>query len=148
MRAFILATLFGVGALLLAGEAEAQYRYVDAKGISKVTQYKADIPEAQRDAAVWVGPTGIGKPALSTDAKAAAAREETYRRSGIAQAEAIRGGTANEAQGNETKRNRDYRTKKAEGRDHPMAEMCIAKEDRVMVSPGHWEVRGTCTPTH
>jgi hypothetical protein len=148
MRAFILATLLGAGALLLAGEAEAQYRYVDAKGTSKVTQYKADIPEAQRDAAVWVGPTGIGKPALSTDANAAAAREEAYRRSGIAQAEAIRGGRANEARENEVSRNRDSRLKKAEGRANPMAEMCVSKEDRIMVSPGHWEVRATCTPTH
>lgn len=64
MIRFILAALAGA-LLLTAASAEAQYRYTDDKGITKTVQYKLDVPKDYRDAAVWTGPTGIGKPALS-----------------------------------------------------------------------------------
>ena len=39
----------GAGLLLLAGQADAQWRYTDDKGASKVTQYKLDVPAPYRD---------------------------------------------------------------------------------------------------
>ena len=76
---FAVAVGLGTGILLVAGEADAQYRYTDATGASKVAQYKLDIPAPYRDAAVWIGPTGIGKPALSEDARQTKRRDELYR---------------------------------------------------------------------
>ena len=76
---FALTLGLGAGILLIAGEAGAQYRYTDAEGVSKVVQYKLDVPVTYRDAAVWVGPTGIGKPALSEDARAAKRRDDAHR---------------------------------------------------------------------
>lgn len=76
---FAVATGLGAGILLVAGEADAQYRYTDAKGASKVAQYKLDVPAAYRDAAVWIGPTGIGKPALSEAARETKRRDDIYR---------------------------------------------------------------------
>jgi hypothetical protein len=76
---FAVAAGLGAGILLVAGAADAQYRYTGADGISKVVQYKLDIPAAYRDAAVWIGPTGVGKPALSDDARATKRREDIYR---------------------------------------------------------------------
>ena len=73
------ATGLGAGILLVAGAADAQYRYTDAAGVSKVAQYKLDIPAPYRDAAVWIGPTGIGKPALSEEARQTKRRDEIYR---------------------------------------------------------------------
>jgi hypothetical protein len=59
----------GLGAFVVLGArpVDAQYRYTDDKGASKVTQYKLDVPAPYRDSAVWIGPTGVGKPALSEE---------------------------------------------------------------------------------
>ena len=73
------ATGLGVGILLVAGEAGAQYRYSDAKGVSKVVPYKLDVPEPYRDSAVWIGPTGVGHPALSDGARETKRRDDMYR---------------------------------------------------------------------
>ncbi len=54
-------------------------------GVSKVTQYKLDVPAPYRDAAVWIGPIGIGKPALS-EQRQVKQREDAYRRIGEAHA--------------------------------------------------------------
>ena len=53
-------------------------------GVSKVTQYKLDVPAPYRDAAVWIGPTGIGKPALSEEQRQVRQRDAAYRRIGEA----------------------------------------------------------------
>ena len=63
---------------------DAQYRYTDDKGVTKVTQYKLDVPAPYRDAAVWIGQTGVGKPALSEEQRRAKQRDDAYRRIGIA----------------------------------------------------------------
>lgn len=73
------ATGLGVGILLVAGEAGAQYQYTDAKGVSKVVPYKLDVPTQYRDSAVWIGPTGVGHPALSDGARETKRREDLYR---------------------------------------------------------------------
>jgi len=86
MRAFVLTIGLGASLLLFSGQADAQYMYTDDKGVSKVTQYKLDIPEPYRDAAVWVGPTGVGKPGLSEEARQTKQREDAYRRIGEADA--------------------------------------------------------------
>jgi hypothetical protein len=77
MRRLIVTVGLGAGLLLLAGPVAAQYRYTDDKGVSKVTQYKADIPADYRDAAVWVGPA---KAALSTEQKQAEIQADAQRR--------------------------------------------------------------------
>jgi hypothetical protein len=82
---FAVATGLGAGILLVAGEVDAQYRYTDTEGASKVVQYKLDVPAVYRDAAVWIGPTGIGKPALSEDARQTKRREDAYRGSATQQ---------------------------------------------------------------
>lgn len=46
---FAVALGLGVAILLVAREAGAQYRYADANGVSKVVQYKLDVPAAQRE---------------------------------------------------------------------------------------------------
>ena len=79
---FAVALGLGAGILLVAGRVDAQYRYTDAAGASKVVQYKLDVPTAYRDAAVWIGPTGIGKPGLSEEARQTKQREDAYRRWG------------------------------------------------------------------
>jgi hypothetical protein len=86
-----LAGAIGLGAclLLLAGQADAQYRYTDDKGVSKVTQYKLDVPAPHRDGAVWVGPTGVGKPALSEGARETKRRDDALRRIGEAEAQLV-----------------------------------------------------------
>jgi hypothetical protein len=70
------------GAVLLAGRAEAQYRYTDDKGVSKTAQYKLQVPASHRDGAVWIGPTGMGKPALSQEQNETRQRWDSYRRIG------------------------------------------------------------------
>ncbi len=70
------------GAVLLAGRAEAQYRYTDDKGVTKTTQYKLEVPARYRDGAVWIGPTGVGKPALSQEQNETRQRWNSYRRIG------------------------------------------------------------------
>ena len=74
--------LLVVGLVLVAGRVEAQYRYTDDKGVSKTTQYKLDVPARYRDAAVWIGPTGAGKPALSEEQRETRQRWDIYRRIG------------------------------------------------------------------
>lgn len=82
MRRFVIAVGLGSGLLLAAGEVHAQYQYTDAKGVTKVTQYKLDVPVSYRDSAVWIGPTGIGKPSLSDEQRRSKQREDEYRRIG------------------------------------------------------------------
>ena len=84
MRGFALAAGLCLSLWLLAAPAEAQYRYTDDTGIVKVTQYKVDIPMRHRDAAVWIGPRGIGKPALSEEQRQIRRRADAYRRIGEA----------------------------------------------------------------
>ena len=84
MRLLVLTFGLGAGLLLFCGQADAQYRYADAKGVTKTTQYKVDVPRAHRDAAVWIGPTGIGKPGLSEAARQTKQRDDEYRRIGEA----------------------------------------------------------------
>ena len=82
MRRVVMAAVVISGILLLGEHADAQYRYTDDKGKSKVTQYKIAVPAAHRDAAVWIGPTGIGKPGLSEAQRQARQRDNAYRRIG------------------------------------------------------------------
>ena len=74
--------LIVVGLVLIAGQAEAQYRYTDDKGVSRIAQYKLNVPARYRDAAVWIGPTGVGKPALSQEQEETRQRWDIYRRIG------------------------------------------------------------------
>jgi len=83
----VLAIGIGANLFLFSGQAEAQYKYTDDKGVAKTTQYKADIPERYRDAAEWIGPTGIGKPALSAQPQQWKQREDADRRLREAEAE-------------------------------------------------------------
>jgi hypothetical protein len=64
LRLLVIALGLGV---VVAAPATAQYRYTNDKGVTKEAQYKLDVPEPYRDAAIWIGPTGVGKPALSED---------------------------------------------------------------------------------
>jgi hypothetical protein len=66
------------------GKWTLSYRYTNDKGVSKVTQYKLDVPTPYRDAAVWIGPTGIGKPALSEEQRQVRQRDAASRRIGEA----------------------------------------------------------------
>ena len=76
MRGFVIATGVSAGILLVAPtQSDAQYRYTDAKGVDKVAQYKLDVPVPYRDAAIWIGPTGSGKPALSEEQRKLRERE-------------------------------------------------------------------------
>ena len=125
----------GAGLLCLAGQADAQWRYTDATGASKVTQYKLDVPAPSREAAEWIGPVGIGKPALSADQLLAAQLWEAVQRIIAAEAALLQ-----------------YRNVAAPARPHqvpgasekPMASMCVAGEQRIMTSPGNWKVVGGC----
>ena len=81
MRIFIAVGLIA-GAVALAGRAEAQYRYTDEKGVSKTAQYKLNVPTQYRESAVWIGPTGVGKPALSQEQNETRQRWDIYRRIG------------------------------------------------------------------
>ena len=74
--------LIVVGLVLIAGRVEAQYRYTDDQGVSRTAQYKLNVPAHYRDAAVWIGPTGVGKPALSQEQNEIRQRWDTYRRIG------------------------------------------------------------------
>lgn len=134
MNRLAMAVGFGAGVLLLAGQADAQWRYTDDKGTSRVTQYKLDVPAPHRDAAEWIGPVGIGKPALSADQILAAQRWEAIERIGAAEAGLVQ-----------------FRNLAAPapprdpgGGGRPMATMCIAGELRAMTSPGSWKVVGGC----
>jgi hypothetical protein len=104
------AVAVGLGAdvLLVAGAADAQYRYTGDDGISKVVQYKLDVPATYRDAAVWIGPTGIGKPALSE------AAQETKRRDDIYRGSAAQQQNQKVQQANELERQRLWRQRQVE----------------------------------
>jgi len=124
----------GAGLLLLTGQADAQWRYTDDKGASKVTQYKLDVPAPHRDAAVWIGPTGIGNPALSADQIRGAQLWDAVRRIVAAEAGLLQ---FQNVQAPAPPRSDP-------GAAKPMASMCIAGELRAMTSPGSWKVVGAC----
>src|ERR1700732_4528340 len=86
MQRLAMATALGLGLLLSAGHADAQWRYTDDKGVSRVTQYKIDVPEPLRDGAEWIGPVGVGKPGLSADQIRAAELSDAIRRLAAAEA--------------------------------------------------------------
>jgi hypothetical protein len=69
MRALVLTIGLAAALLALAGQANAQWKYAHDHGVSKVTQYKLNVPTRYRDAAVWIGPIGVGKPGLSEEAR-------------------------------------------------------------------------------
>lgn len=85
MRQLALVVGLGAGLLLAARPGHAQWQYTDATGAPRVAQYKLYVPASSRDAAVWIGPTGVGKPGLSEAQREAKRREEAYRRIGEAQ---------------------------------------------------------------
>jgi hypothetical protein len=122
-----------VGLLLLAGQAEAQWRYTDDQGANRVTQYKLDVPTPYRDAAEWIGPVGIGKPALSAEQIAAAQRWDAIRRIIAAEAGLL-----------QFKNVAAPSPRVDSGAGRPLATMCIAGELRNMTSPGIWKVVGGC----
>jgi hypothetical protein len=82
MMRFLIGVGLCAGVAFVAGQAEAQYRYTDDKGVSRTTQYKVDVPARYRAAAVWIGPTGVGKPALSQEQNETRRRWDIYRRIG------------------------------------------------------------------
>jgi hypothetical protein len=138
MKRFAMAVGLGAGLLLLAGQADAQWRYTDDKGASKVTQYKLDVPVPYRDAAEWIGPIGIGKPALSADQIRAAQHWDAIRRliaaeAGLLQFKNVAGAPA-------------LPRVEAGVSGRPIPTMCIAGELRAMTSPGSWRVVGGCSP--
>jgi hypothetical protein len=137
MNRFAMAVGLSAGLLLLAGQAEAQWRYTDDKGASKVTQYRLDVPMPYRDAAEWIGPIGIGKPALSADQIAAAQRWEAVRRIVAAEAGLLQ--FKNVAAAPPLPR------VDAGASDRPIPTMCITGELRAMTSPGIWKVVGGCS---
>jgi choline dehydrogenase-like flavoprotein len=132
-----IATAAAVAAALLlpAGPAGAQWRYTDDKGASRVTQYKIDVPTPHRDAAEWVGPVGVGRPALSADQIRAARLWDAIQRIIAAEAGLLRlPPVAAPA---------PPRADPGPG-GRPMTTMCIAGELRAMTSPGSWKVVGSC----
>jgi hypothetical protein len=90
MKTFVLTLGLGAGLLLVGGRADGQWQYADDQGATKVTQYKLDMPERYRDAAIWVGPRGVGKPALSEEARQAKRRAAEYRRIGESNARLLK----------------------------------------------------------
>ena len=137
MERLAMAIALGLGLLLSAGAADAQWRYTDDKGVSRVTQYKIDVPEASRDAAEWIGPIGIGKPALSADQIRAAQRWDAIQRIVAAEAGLLQ--FKNVAAAPPLPR------VDASASDRPIPTMCIAGELRTMTSPGIWKVVGGCS---
>jgi hypothetical protein len=81
---FLIAVALSAGIVLVTARVEAQYRYTDDKGVSKITQYKLHVPPPYRDAAVWIGPTGVGRPGLSEEQRQWKRREDAYHRIGTA----------------------------------------------------------------
>lgn len=86
--------LAGLGALALAGQADAQWQraapsnswqWTNDKGETKVSQYKLDIPAQYRDGAVWIGPTGVGKPKLSEDQQVVRGMNEDMKQPAVPQ---------------------------------------------------------------
>jgi hypothetical protein len=81
---FVIAIVLSAGIVFVAGQVDAQYRYTNDKGVSKITQYKLHVPASYRDVAVWIGPTGVGHPGLSEEQRQWKRREDAYRRIGMA----------------------------------------------------------------
>jgi hypothetical protein len=138
MKGLAMAVGFGAGLLLLAGgPADAQWRYTDAKGVTHVTQYKINVPTDYRDAAEWVGPVGVGKPALSAEQIRVARHWEAISRIVAAEAALLRL-VKTAAPGPAPRR--------YEGPSGPpRTTMCIAGQLRAMTSPGSWKVVGGCS---
>lgn len=134
MNRFAMTLGLGAGLLLLAGHADAQWRYTDDRGVSRVTQYKIDIPTAHRDAAEWIGPVGVGNPSLSEDQIRQAQRWEAIRRIVNAEAGLV-----------QFRNMTPPPLRDPGGPGRPMATMCIAGELRAMTSPGSWKVVGPCS---
>jgi len=135
MKRFAMAATLGTGLLLSAWQVDAQWRYTDDRGTSKVTQYKIDVPASSRDTAEWIGPIGIGNPGLSADQVRAAQLWDAVRRivaaeAGLLQFKNVQAPTSPRWDSG------------AAGK--PMATMCIAGELRTMTSPGSWKVVGAC----
>jgi hypothetical protein len=137
MKRLAMAVGLSVGLLLLAGQADAQWQYTDDKGASRVTQYKLDVPAPHRDAAEWIGPVGIGKPALSADQIRAVQLWDAVRRLIAAEAGLLQ--FKNVAAAPPLPR------VDAGASDRPVPTMCIAGELRAMTSPGIWKVVGGCS---
>jgi len=137
MQRFAMTVGLGVGLLLLAGQADAQWRYTDDKGATRVTQYKLHVPPPYRDAAEWIGPIGIGKPALSEDRILAEQHWNAIRRIIDAEAGLLQFKSAAAPAPPRV-------SSGAAGK--PMATMCIAGQLRAMTSPGSWKVVGGCSP--
>lgn len=135
MNRLAMAAVLGTGLLLSAWPADAQWRYTDDKGASRVTQYKLDVPEPFRDAAVWIGPIGTGNPALSAEQIRMAQRADAVRRIVEAEAGLLQLKSA-EAPAP------PHMASPSAGK--PMASMCIAGELRVMTSPGIWKAVSAC----
>ena len=136
MNRLAMAVGLSAGLLLLAGPADAQWRYTDDRGASQVTQYKLDVPAAHRDAAEWVGPIGIGRPALSADQIRAVQRWDAIQRIVAAEAGLLQFKSAPAP----------APPVESGAASKPMATMCIAGELRAMTSPGSWKVLGGCAP--
>ena len=85
----LVAVVVGVGVLLVAQRADAQWKYTDDKGATRVAQYKVDVPQRYREAAVWAGPTGVGRPALSEEQRQWKQRDQAYRHLGESEASAM-----------------------------------------------------------
>lgn len=135
MTRAVMAVGLGLGLLVLAGPADAQWRYTDDKGAARVTQYKIDVPAPHRDAAEWIGPVGIGKPALSADQVRAAQLWDAIRRIIAAEAGLVR---LRSVAAPAPPRAAPGATGKT------MTTMCVAGELRAMTSPGSWKVVGAC----
>jgi hypothetical protein len=135
MTRLAMAVGLGAGLLLLVGQADAQWRYTDDKGVTRVTQYKIDVPAPQRDAAEWIGPVGIGKPALSEEQLRAARHWEAVQRLIAAETALM--------QIKPVPTPAPLRVDSSAG-GRPMPSMCIAGELRVMTSPGIWKIVGGC----
>ena len=135
MTRLAMAVGLGAGLLLLVGEADAQWRYTDDKGVTRVTQYKIDVPAPQRDAAEWIGPVGIGKPALSEEQLRAARHWEAVPRLIAAETALM--------QIKPVPTPAPLRVDSSAG-GRPMPSMCIAGELRVMTAPGIWKIVGGC----
>ena len=87
MGLFVVALGVSASILFLPGQGHAQWRYTNDKGVSAVAQYKLYVPASYRDTAVWIGPTGVGKPGLSEEQRRWKQREDAYRRIGAAEAQ-------------------------------------------------------------
>jgi len=139
MMRVVMGAGLGVGFLLLAGQVDAQWRYTDDTGASKVTQYRLNVPAPYRDAAEWIGPIGIGKPGLSADQARAAQRWSAIERIAAAEAGLLQFKPSAAAPPPAPPPGPGAAGK-------PTATMCIAGELRTMTSSSGWRIVGACTP--